>query len=413
MIPPTARAARAPRARVLGLRPGDDILAGILAADFFGAIGASMVFLTMVWWVLQQGTSDLVFGLMMLSIILPLNLGVLISGPIVARIGARRLLILSKLCALIGASLCLTLLALDLLTLPLLAMIAAGTYMSLGPSVTADLSRAPAIARLAGRRLIDFNAANGLVMLIGSVAGFWLAGQLNDRGLAVTSLRVAVAFVVLSVFWTWLSFPRDRLQAAFAGSANAHLMFLVRKVLIEANRKTIIRNTAICAALLLAVSDVYEDIVAPLKIRELAYLSSALSYALIASLLASAVVTVLAPMLHERVALQKIFAACAFGALLSMGLHLLEVTLWVLIPVIFITTISAGVTATLGFTIMQERMPQSLQAQAIGLWQSMTMSLGSMAILVGGLLGTEAVWFIAALALLVALFTLVVKIDEG
>ncbi len=377
---------------------GDAIMSGILIADFFGAIAASLVFLTMVWWVLEQNTSDFVFGLMILTIVLPLNLGVLLSGPAVARIGARKLLVWSKLAALLGATLCFAFLALDAMSLPLLAGIAVVTYFSLGPSVTADLSRAPAIARLAGRRLIDFNAVNGLVMLIGSVAGYLLAGFLNDRGLVATSLGIAVICVAASTMATWASFPRDRFTRPFEGTQNAHFWFLVRSVLARAKSTPMIRNAAICSAVLLAASDVYEDIFFPLVLRAEGLPASTFSFALIASLVASAVVSVLAPSLYQRVRMGWIFQASAVAALLMIALHLFGTSLGLMYAVIVVLAIGAGVTGTIGFTIMQEDMPQSLQAQAVGIWQSFSMTFGSCVLVMGGWLGTDVIWLVAALA---------------
>ncbi len=124
---------RALPAGASGKPRGDAVLASILLADLLGAIAASLVFLTMTWWVLRQDPPDLVFGLMMLAIVVPLNIGVLLSGPAVARMGARRLLLWSKGGALAGAGLCLLLMAQGLMTLPLLALIAALTYGALGP----------------------------------------------------------------------------------------------------------------------------------------------------------------------------------------------------------------------------------------------------------------------------------------
>lgn len=388
------------RHHALRFRQGDAILSGILVADFFGAIAASLVFLTMVWWVLEQNTTDFVFGLMMLTIVLPLNVGVLVSGPAVARIGARKLLIWSKTMASLGATVCFMLLALGVMTLPVLAIIAILTYFSLGPSITADISRAPAIVRLAGRRLIDFNAVNGLVLLSGSVLGFLLAGALNDRGMVSASLGIAVIFVAASTLTTWSSFPRDRFTRRFEGSKNAHFWYLVRNVLLHANAAVIIRNAAICSALLLAVSDVYEDIFLPLVIRAEGLPPSVLSFALIASLIASALVSILAPLLYQRVDVRHVFLLSATAAFLVLGLNALVPSLWVMFAVVVVATLSAGITGTIGFTVMQEKMPQSLQAQAVGVWQSFSMTFGSCMLVIGGLLGTGALWLIWTLSLL-------------
>ncbi|MCC5958796.1 MAG: MFS transporter [Rhodobacteraceae bacterium] len=396
----------------LRFRLGDAILSGILVADFFGAIAASLVFLTMVWWVLEQNTSDFIFGLMMLTIVLPLNIGVLVSGPAVARIGARKLLLRSKLAALLGAAICFSLLALDLMTLPVLAIIAIVTYFSLGPSVTADLSRAPAIVRLAGRRLIDFNAVNGLAMLIGSVAGFWLAGLLNDRGMAATSLGIAVLCVAASTLATWASFPRDRFPQRFEGSGNSHFWHLVRRVFTQLRSTVVIRNAAICSALLLTASDVYEDIFLPLILRAENFPPSVLSLALIASLIASAVVSVVAPLLYEKARLVHVFRISAVAAFLVLGLHIFGSSLWVIFAAIVVMALGAGVTGTIGFTVMQEKMPQSLQAQAVGIWQSFSMTFGSCILVIGGWLGTDVLWLVAALMLACVIFCSALTFDD-
>ena len=402
---------RAQPAGASGRLRGDAVLAGILLADFLGAIAASLVFLTMVWWVLAQDPSDLVFGLMMLALVVPLNVGVLLSGPAVARLGARRLVLWSKLGALAGATLCLALLAQDLMTLPLLALIAAATYGALGPSVTADVSRAPAITRLAGRQLIDFNAANGLAMLLGAVLGFWLAGRFNDAGQAVTSLAIGAACIAGSTLATWAAFPRDRRARAFAGTSSAHLRHLVRGVLRRTREVPAIRAMALISALLLAVSGVYEDIVLPLTLRAAGLPPSTHSAAMIASVIAGALVSLLAPGLHRSIGARPVYLVAALSVLGVLALHLAAPGPAVFVAVVLVAALSAGLTAMLGFTVMQERMPVSLQAQAAGVWHSFVMTLGSLCLLAGGLLGPASLLLLAGLAALAACLAAVSRFD--
>lgn len=392
---------------------GDAVLAGLLLADFMGAIAASLVFLTMVWWVLRQDPSDLVFGLMMLAIIVPLNIGVLLSGPAVARVGARRLVLWSKGGALTGAGLCLVLMTKGWMTLPLLALIAAMTYGALGPSVTADVSRAPAITRLAGRRLIDFNAANGLAMLLGAVLGFWLAGRFNDTGQSAASLALGAACIVGSILATWAAFPRDRKARAFDGTSAAHLRHLLRAVLQQVRKTPMVRAMATQAALLLAISGVYEDIVLPLTLREAGLAPSTHSAALIASVIAGALVSLLAPVLHRHIGARPVFLLCTFAALGVLLLHLAAPGPGVFIVVVLVIALCAGLTAMLGFTTMQEAMPVSLQAQAAGVWHSFVMTLGSVCLLAGGILGTASLLLLAALATLAALLATVSRFDDA
>ena len=407
----TSRASPARRPGVLRWRQGDRAFAGILAANLFGAAAASVVFLTMVWWVLAQGVADLVFGLMMLAIVVPLNLGVLVAGPAVARLGARLLLILSKLAALAGAGLCLLLLWHEALTLPLLALLAMATYAALGPSMTADVSRTPAIARLAGRRLIDFNAVNGLSMLAGSVAGFWAAGRLIDAGQAVGAMGVGVACIAISTAWTVASFPRDRLGRRFDGGARGHLAHLLRRVLRQWRAAPVIPALALLATVLLAISNVYEDVVLPLIIRDAGLAPSTHASALIASVIAAALVSVIAPAVHGRVALRRLAVLCAVAALAVLVVHLRVTGPLVFLAVVVVTTLAAGLVGTLGFTVMQERMPQSLQAQAVGVWQGLSMSVGSVTFLAGALLGTATLALLAALALGAVAFAMLARFD--
>ena len=63
------------------------------------------------------------------------------------------------------------------------------------------------------------------------------------------------------------------------------------------------------------------------------------------------------------------------------------------------TSAAAAAAGTFSITALQERMPVSLQAQAIGLWEFVTLSVGSVVILLTGFVGQYSLWFISGLAL--------------
>ncbi len=233
--------------------------------------------------------------------------------------------------------------------------------------------------------------------------GFWLAGRFNDTGQSATALSFGLACIAGSILATWAGFPRDRRARAFDGTSAAQLRHLLRAVLDEASRLPAIRAMALQSALLLAVSGVYEDIVLPLTLRETGLPPSTHSAALIASVIAGALVSLLAPRLHGRTAARPVVLLGALATLGALALHMASPGPAVFVAVVLTAALAAGLTAILGFTAMQERMPVSLQAQAAGLWHSFSMTLGSVCLLAGGLLGTSAVLLLAAFAALAAL----------
>jgi len=164
----------------------------------------------MVWWVLSQGVSGPTVSLLVLCIFLPLNIGVLLTGVAVDRFGSRRLLIVSKLIATCGALACFLLLATNAMTLVILAILAIVTYGAMSPSISADISRVPAITKLAGRRLESFHAANGIVMVAGQMIGLIGAGLLWDATGPAAAVGLGTLLVLISTAFTWFGFPRDR-----------------------------------------------------------------------------------------------------------------------------------------------------------------------------------------------------------
>lgn len=387
-------------AEIRRLRPGDGALLGILASDFFGALAAATVHLTMVLWVLAQGASSTVVSLMVLTIFIPLNLGVLISGVAVARYGARRLLIASKAMALLGAFACFVLLAGDAMTLPVLSILAALTYGAMGPSITADIGRAPAFVRLAGRRLVDFHAVNGIAMVIGQVGGLGLAGLLADRFGAAAAVAAGCGLVVISLSITWASFPRDRPRAA---GASAEIIAMTRDVFNRIDGRRIGRASVLAAAAVIAVAEGCSEVVLPVATRAADLPSIALSLALCAAVVASIAAALAAQAAHEKVALPVALSIAALSAALALFCAAVWGD-WIAIAIAAAVSVAAasGV-GTMTVTSLQEAMPASLQAQAIGLWQSLVLTVSAAAILAAGLAGWAALGLLAILAIAAAL----------
>jgi len=305
----------------------------------------------MVWWVLSQGVSGPTVSLLVLCIFLPLNIGVLLTGVAVDRFGSRRLLIVSKLIATCGALACFLLLATNAMTLVILAILAIVTYGAMSPSISADISRVPAITKLAGRRLESFHAANGIVMVAGQMIGLIGAGLLWDA----TGPAAAVGLI--------------NLQSVFVTAA------------------------------IIATAQGCIEVAFPIAVAAAGLPAKVLSMALVLAVITGVAATVLAERFYSRV---QLTTALLFTALTLLGILLIS-SIWPGITGFYIavgaTSAAAAAAGTFTITALQERMPISLQAQAIGLWEFLVLSVGSVTILFTGFTGSYSLYFITFIAL--------------
>lgn len=382
----------------VGGRSGDGALLSILAADFVGALAGAMVYLTMIWWVLSQDVPDNIVGLMVLAIFIPLNLGVLLSGVAVMRYGARTLLVYSKLVAILGASACGLLLATHMMTLPILALVAVITYGAMSPSITADIARVPALTRLAKRKLVSFHALNSVVMVLGQVGGMILAGLLADHVSPATIVGMAVVLLVFSTWITWTGFPRDRLRPMEPLTTPQHVRNMTNKVIARLDGSLLARRIVLATIGVIAVGEGVVEVILPLGYRAAEQSATALSGAYALAIAAGVVGVYWAQAKFDDIKLAPSIAALAIGllALITVG--------WLMGGVLGITIAVAAASGaaaaggTLTVTTLQNTMPVSLQAQAIGLWQAVSLAVGAVTILITGQIGTWGMPFLIILA---------------
>lgn len=388
-----------PVPRRFGLRSGDAVLLSILSADFFGAMAGALVHLTMVWWVLEQGVSGPVVSVLVLCIFLPLNIGVLLTGVAVNRFGSRRLLIVSKLLATCGALACFTLLLTQTMTLPILALVAVLTYGAMAPSVAADIARVPALTKLARRRLETFHAANGIVMVIGQMLGLWAAGLLWDASGPATAVGIGIVMVLISTALTWLGFPRDRLAPTRpTTSVFKEIKSLSASVFDKLDSAKIDVPLILVTAAIIATAQGCIEVAFPIAVAAAGLPASALSMALILAVVTGVAATVVAEMTYARIALSTalLIIAAALFSVLSLSIYAQGLTGFYI--AVGATSAAASAAGTYTITSLQERMPVSLQAQAIGLWEFLTLSLGSLTILATGFVSSWSLTFIALIA---------------
>ena len=386
--------------RNLGLRSGDAVLASILAGDFFGAIAGALVHLTMVWWVLEQGVSGPTVSLLVLCIFLPLNVGVLLTGVAVDRFGARKLLLASKLIATFGAVVCFALLVTDQMTLTVLGILAVAIYGAMAPSVSADISRVPAIAKLANRRLETFHAVNGIVMVTGQMLGLWAAGLLWELIGPPAAVALGVVLVSMSAVLTWIGFPRDRMGTPSPLPILVQVRESSRSVMRNLDGPGVNLSTVLVTAAIIATSQACIEVALPIAVAAAGLPASVLSWALLLAVISGIAASIIAEKTYARIRLAPALLAISMVLLVFLIISAAIADMTGFYLAVGATSGAAAAAGTFLITALQERMPVSLQAQAIGLWEFTVLSVGSLTILVTGFTGPYALIFIAILGAL-------------
>lgn len=144
---------------------------GVIAAGGVSMLGNAVAAVALPWFVLDLTGSAAWTGVAGAVGMTPLILGAFFGGAVIDRLGSRRVAVSGDLvnAACVGAILVLQ--ALGLLTLaPLLILIAVGALLD-GPAVTAQESRYPELARLAGLRLERVTALDELIDNGAMIAG--------------------------------------------------------------------------------------------------------------------------------------------------------------------------------------------------------------------------------------------------
>lgn len=386
--------------RLQSLTSGDAVLLSILLADFFGALAGALVHLTLVWWVLNQGVSGPVVSLLVLCIFLPLNIGVLLTGVAVARFGSRRLLIASKLIATCGAVACFVLLVGQSMTLPILGIIAVVTYGAMAPSIAADISRVPAITKLAGRKLESFHSANGIVMVTGQMLGLLAAGYLWGVSGPATAVGIGVVLVLSSTAVTWWGFPRDRLRPTEANETVLNqIKTLSKSVFNTLDPSKIDLPLIFVTAGIIATAQGCIEVAYPIAVAAADLPATALSLAYILAVITGVLAMIIAGMVYSRMHLSTALLGIAIllFAVLSLSIYVSGIAGFAI--AVGATSAAGSAAGTFTVTALQERMPVSLQAQAIGLWEFLVLSVGSIIIVV---MGFTTSWSLILLALIAA-----------
>jgi MFS family permease len=378
-------------------------LLGMLLSNAFAFVGSAMLQLTVVWWVLETYNSPILLSILAVIIYLPVNVGVIVSGLLVGRFGARRLLLVSGLAAVLGTVACSVMLAGSVLTFEALAALAFVTYVAIAPAMTAYASRIRVMAQFSGWRISTVHAAGRPMMLVARLAGLSLAGLLVERvGDAVTA-AFAAFLLACGLLVIFVSFPRDRPGRKDSFTISAWLT-LTKKVLTHERFKEIGLVTVAGLALLTAVLAALFEVVFPLTVSTNQLPVTLLSTVLAAGAIASVIGGVGYRAIDGRIGFLRLPVLLSWVFPLALVVaaangRLVVVAASVAACAAVGTFLLTGLAAT-----MQKQMPNSLQAQMVGLAQALIFSTSAVAIFVTGATGSISLAFAISTLCLISLF---------
>jgi len=235
--------------------------------------------------------------------------------------------------------------------------------------------------------------------VLGQMAGLLGAGLLWDAAGPSAAVGLGVILVLISTGCTWLGFPRDRVGPRSPLSVIAQVKTLSRSVLAKLDGPNIDLSSVLVTAAIIATAQGCIEVAFPIAVAAADLPASALSLALVLAVITGVASTVFAEMAYARTRLAPallLIAGSLFGVLIIASA-------WPNITGFYIavgaTSAAAAAAGTLTITALQERMPVSLQAQAIGSSEFLVLSVGSATILLTGFTGALSLYFISLIAL--------------
>ncbi len=147
-------------------------------AEILSIAGTRLSTIALPWLVLTMTGDPVLTGLAALAEMLPYVIAKALGGPVIDRIGARRVALACDTASVAVVGLVPLLHALDLLSLPALLPILVVMGILRGPSDAAKFSLVPAVARLAAVPLERVTGVVGVIERLAAVVGAAVAGGL-------------------------------------------------------------------------------------------------------------------------------------------------------------------------------------------------------------------------------------------
>lgn len=179
---------------------------GTLASDTISLLGARLTMVAMPWFVLTTTGSATATGIIAAAELAPMVLIKAASGPLIDRVGPRRVAITCDALSVPVIGLIPALYHLDLLPFWLLVVLVAVSGALAGPGQAAKDALTPEVARAAHLPLERATGLSGAIERVASLAGIGLAGALISWIGAEDALLVnAATFALACLIVTWVT----------------------------------------------------------------------------------------------------------------------------------------------------------------------------------------------------------------
>jgi len=320
----------------------------------------------LLWYVLERYGDALLVGLLVVIIELPMIIGAIISGAMVRRFGARRLLLWSRIVTIAASLTAAGLVATDALTLVNLYLLALVAHACMAPTILADTSRIPVFARFAGASLAKFNARNGAAMTFAALLGFLVAGFLVETvGYALVLLLAALFFVIaFLITLTW--FPRDRVS--HARKLDLSIWFdLAARTVKAIHMSDLVLLLTITIGILGAVAAGFEEVLLPISIERLSLSATALSTLFVVVAVGSLIGELGYSYVTDRISARSLALVAGISLTLLLSALAIHTSYEMILVAAGLVAIFGAPLGPLMITTIQTQMPHSLQGNAVGL----------------------------------------------
>lgn len=238
-------------------------LRGWLASEAVSLTGTRVSMVAIPWLVLTTTGSATATGLVALCEMLPYVVAKAASGPVIDRLGARRVSVVADLAsvAVVGAVPLLHLL--DLLALPLLAALVAVAGLLRGPGDGAKHALVPHVVRVSGVDLERATGLSGAVERLASTLGAAFAGLLVAAVGPATALAVDAASFGVSAALLLGFVPRPATPSSADGPTPQHYLQNLREGARFLRREPVLLGITVMVAVTNLLDAGYAAVLAP------------------------------------------------------------------------------------------------------------------------------------------------------
>jgi MFS family permease len=365
-------------------------LVGALAAEGISVVGTRISMIAIPWFVLSTTGSATQTGLVAAAEIAPLVVFKALGGPLLDRLGPRRVTLACDLLSAVVVGAIPLLHDLGLLSFPLLLVLVAVAGALRGPGDAGKGAMAPEIARVAGYSLERVSGLGSAIERTSSMGGAALAGLLvasvgAAHAIYVDAVTFAVSFVVLAVSTRGLGQPVPAEHGADPTSYATELRqgwdFLRTDPVL----------VAICAMVAVTnlVDQAYVAVLAPVWAREsgagVAVLGSLFAVMSGASVVGALVAARWGETLPRYRTYVLAFLVCGAPRYVVMAL---ESPLWTVFAVTAVAGVASGFLNPILGAVILERIPPHLLGRVTSLETALCFSLMPLGGILGGLAAT-------------------------